>query len=224
MIESTAKTLEGAPPQAIVARAAHLFGSRVALACSFGGPSGMVLVDMLAGIDARVPVYYLDTGLLFAQTYALVDRVRRRYGIVPIPVTPELTVQEQGRVFGAALWSRDPDRCCEVRKVQPQRQFLRGYLAWISGIRRDQSQGRSDVRVVEWDARFGLVKINPLARWTRDMVWSYIRAHDVPYNELHDRGYPSLGCTHCTVPVKAGEDERAGRWRGLAKTECGLHR
>ncbi len=223
-IRGARSILEDASPQDVLAWAARIFDRRVALACSFGGPSGMVLIDMLAEIDAKIPVYYLDTGLLFPETYALIDRTRQRYGIEPIAAHPSLSVEEQATLFGPALWSRDPDSCCEIRKLAPQRRLLSDYEAWISGIRRDQSPQRSDVAVVESDTASGLTKINPLASWTGEMVWTYIRAHDVPYNELHDRGYPSLGCTHCTSPVKAGEHERAGRWRGFAKSECGLHR
>jgi phosphoadenosine phosphosulfate reductase len=216
--------LESASPEEIVAWAGATFGKRAALACSFGGPSAMVLLDMMAAAGAPFCVYYLDTGLLFEQTYELIERVRRRYGIDPVAVAPEYSVREQNALFGTALWSRDADTCCEIRKVRPQRRFLDGYRAWISGIRRDQSPERRQIGVVEWDERFGLVKVNPLAKWSAEMVWAYVRAHDVPYNPLHDSGYPSLGCTYCTAPVAPGEGERAGRWRGSAKTECGLHR
>jgi phosphoadenosine phosphosulfate reductase len=121
------------------------------------------------------------------------------------------------------LWAVDPDACCEIRKVEPNRRALAGKRAWISGIRRDQSSTRADTDIVQWDEKFGLVKINPLASWTESQVWSYILEHDVPYNELHDRGYPSIGCTNCTKPVAAGDDPRSCRWQGFDKTECGLH-
>lgn len=140
-----------------------------------------------------------------------------------IRVEPVVSLDEQAAAYGPALWSREPDRCCALRKVEPLRRFLQGYRAWITGLRRQQSPTRAGTRPVEWDQRFGLVKVNPLFRWSRDEVWRYIRDHDVPYNPLHDRGYPSIGCWPCTTPVAPGEDERAGRWRGFHKTECGLH-
>jgi phosphoadenylyl-sulfate reductase (thioredoxin) len=121
------------------------------------------------------------------------------------------------------LWGRDPDRCCDLRKVQPLRATLTAFDAWISAVRRDQTPDRADTPVVAWDGKFGLVKVNPLVRWTFDDVREYASTNDVPYNPLHDRGYPSIGCMPCTTPVAPGEDPRAGRWRGREKTECGLH-
>jgi phosphoadenosine phosphosulfate reductase len=204
--------------------AVTVYRKRIVLACSFGGPSGMVLVDLLHEIDPSVPVYYLDTGLLFPETYELVERVRQRYGIEPVAVAPELNVSEQAAAYGEALWSRDPDLCCDLRKVRPQRKFLTKYSAWITGLRRDQSGDRGDIKAVEWDPQFsGQVKINPLAAWSEAECWDYIRAHDVPYNPLHDAAYPSLGCVPCTRSVRKGEGARAGRWPGFEKTECGLH-
>ena len=209
--------------ETIVDRALARYCGKVALACSFGGPSGMVLLDIIAKRNASVPVYFLDTGLLFEETYALVDRVRQRYGIEPIAVRPELTVEQQNARHGEALWARDPDACCNLRKVEPQRKFLAKYDAWITGIRRDQSASRAAVDVVSRDEGAGLAKIAPLADWTTNDVWNYVVAHDVPYNPLNDRGYPSLGCTHCTRAIVPGEDPRAGRWSGTGKLECGLH-
>ena len=209
--------------ETIVDKALSQYAGKIALACSFGGPAGMVLLDMIAKRDVSVPVYFLDTGLLFAETYALVDRVRERYGIEPIAVRPELTVPQQNARYGEALWARDPDACCNLRKVVPQRQFLETFDAWITGIRRDQSASRRNVDVVSRNGKTGLAKIAPLAEWTSKDIWSYVVAHDVPYNPLNDRGYPSLGCTHCTRAVAPGEDPRAGRWPGTEKLECGLH-
>ena len=209
--------------ETIVDNALAHHAGKIALACSFGGPAGMVLLDMIAKRDVSVPVYFLDTGLLFDETYALVARVRERYGIEPIAVRPELTVAQQNARYGEALWARDPDACCNLRKVVPQRQFLETFDAWITGIRRDQSASRTNVDVVSHDDTTGLAKIAPLAEWTSKDIWSYVVAHDVPYNPLNDRGYPSLGCTHCTRAVAPGEDPRAGRWSGTDKLECGLH-
>ena len=209
--------------ETIVDKALSQYAGKIALACSFGGPAGMVLLDMIAKRDVSVPVYFLDTGLLFEETYALVDRLRKRYGIEPIAVRPELTVPQQNARYGEALWARDPDACCNLRKVVPQRRFLETFDAWITGIRRDQSASRRNVDVVSRNGTTGLAKIAPLAQWTSKDIWSYVVAHDVPYNPLNDRGYPSLGCTHCTRAVAPGEDPRAGRWSGTDKLECGLH-
>ena len=162
-------------------------------------------------------------GLLFPETYELWQDLESYYGITIEGVRPAQSVAAQAVAHGDALWEREPSRCCELRKVAPLRQALADRDAWISAIRRDQTSTRSTARAVEWDARFGLVKINPLVRWTKRQVWDYIRAYGVPYNALHDRGYPSIGCAPCTGPVRLGESDRAGRWRGLDKTECGLH-
>jgi phosphoadenosine phosphosulfate reductase len=134
-----------------------------------------------------------------------------------------LTPSEQAAKHGDALWASDPDACCAIRKVEPNERALAGKTAWISGIRRDQSKSRTAIEIVQWDEKFGLPKVNPLAAWTESQVWKYIIDNGVPYNELHDRNYPSIGCTHCTKPVMPGEDPRSGRWQGFDKTECGLH-
>ena len=183
----------------------------------------MVLLDMAMEIDRSLPVYYLDTDLLFPETYALVETVAERYGIQPIAVRAELTIAAQASAHGDALWVREPDRCCALRKVEPQQRFLSNYDAWITGVRRDQSSTRASVEPIAWDERFKLVKVSPLAEWDEQMVWTYVRAHNVPYNALHDRSYPSIGCMPCTRAVAAGEDLRAGRWSQFVKTECGLH-
>jgi phosphoadenosine phosphosulfate reductase len=196
--------------------------SRVALACSFGGPSGMALLDLTLRIDPSVPVYYLDTGLLFPETHALVERVAKRYDITPIAVRPELSVAAQGERYGEALWSTDPDRCCALRKVAPNRAFLRTFDAWLTGIRRAQSTTRTDLDPIQSDAD-GIYKVSPLFDWTDDDVWGYVNANGVPVNALHSEGYPSIGCFPCTRPVAPGEGGRDGRWAGFAKTECGLH-
>jgi phosphoadenosine phosphosulfate reductase len=219
----TVPHLEDATPQDILAWALREYAGSIALACSFGGPTGLVALDMAMAVDPGLPVYYLDTGLLFAETHALIERVSRRYAITPIAVRPEMSLATQEKRYGRALWANDPDRCCAIRKLEPQAAFLRGYSAWISGIRRDQTTARASVPVVQWDDRFGLVKVNPFARWDERMVWAYIRAHELPYNELHERSYPSIGCTHCTRATAPGEAVRAGRWPTVAKLECGLH-
>ena len=215
--------LDGQSPQDILAWTFAAFGDRVTLACSFGGVSGMALLDMSVKLNPAVRVFYLDTDVLFPETYDLEKRTAERYGIQPIAFQPLITLQEQAERHGDALWSRDPDACCAIRKVEPNKRALEGMDAWISGLRRDQSETRSAVRPLDWDKKFGLVKVSPLATWTDKDVWRYIMANDVPYNPLHDRGFPSIGCTHCTRAVKEGEDPRAGRWAGTDKDECGLH-
>jgi phosphoadenosine phosphosulfate reductase len=208
--------------RAVLASAVRDHRGKIALACSFGGKGGMVLVDMLARIDRSVPVYFLDTGLLFAETYALVARTRERYGIEAIAVRPEYSVAEQAERSGDELWARDPDACCALRKVAPQQRFLAPFEAWISGVRRQQGATREALAFRDRDPD-GKLRIAPLADWSRDDVDAYVARYGVPYNELNDRGYPSVGCTHCTRAVNDDEDERAGRWAGFAKTECGLH-
>ncbi|MGA8860450.1 MAG: phosphoadenylyl-sulfate reductase, partial [Candidatus Sulfotelmatobacter sp.] len=153
----------------------------------------------------------------------LMDQVEQRYGITIERVYPLNSPEEQEREHGPALWQRNPDLCCNLRKVEPLQRKLGELQAWVTSIRRDQTAARAGAGKIEWEQRFGLVKINPIADWSSKQVWQYIREHDVPYNELHERNYPSIGCTHCTRAVRPGEDPRAGRWAGLAKTECGLH-
>ncbi|MDI3316645.1 MAG: phosphoadenylyl-sulfate reductase [Bacillota bacterium] len=222
-LERVAAELETAPPEQIVRWAVGRYEPAIALATSFGAED-MVLLDMLARIQERPRAFFLDTGLHFPETYALRDRVVAAYPQLDLEVIrPRLTVEQQERAFGPALWRRDPDRCCALRKVEPLERALRPLSAWVTGLRREQAPTRRNIRVVEWDRRHGLVKVNPLARWRQREVWRYIREHGLPYNPLHDRGYPSIGCQPCTSPVADGEDPRAGRWRGLGKTECGLH-
>jgi phosphoadenosine phosphosulfate reductase len=215
--------LDGKTPQEILRWAVAEYSPGLALACSFGGPSGMVLLDMTMQIDRQVEVFYLDTDFLFPETHRLRDAAAAKYGFQPKGYMSLLSPSQQAAKHGDALWERDPDACCAIRKVEPNARALAGKRAWISGIRRDQSQSRREVDIVEWDAKFGLVKVNPLAAWTESQVWKYIIDNSVPYNELHDRSYPSIGCTHCTRPVAAGDDPRSGRWQGFDKTECGLH-
>lgn len=222
MISREVSTQRQERAERILRDAARTYPGKLVLACSFGGPTGMVLLDLLSRIDPAVPVYYLDTELLFPQTYELVARVRERYGIEPIAVRPELSVAAQNARYGEALWARDPDACCDLRKVRPQHAFLANYDAWITGIRRAGGDSRAETRFEERDDA-GRMKIAPLADWNDGDVWSYVTRYGVPYNPLNDVGYPSVGCTHCTRAIVAGEDVRAGRWSGFAKTECGLH-
>jgi phosphoadenosine phosphosulfate reductase len=194
----------------------------VAISSAFGA-EGMVLIDMASKVYPEFRLFTLDTEFLFPETYDLMERVEKRYGIRIERVYSALTPEEQEKAQGPALWSRDPDQCCKLRKIEPLRKKLAGLRAWITAIRRDQTAARAHARPVEWDTRFQLLKINPLVDWSAEKVWQYIGEHDVPYNPLHDRHYPSIGCTHCTRAIKPGEDPRAGRWSGFNKTECGLH-
>ncbi len=217
------REFEGRPPEAILRWAVDEFFPDLTLACSFGGPSGMVLVDLIAKIEPRTEIFYLDTDFLFPETYETRDRVVERYGVNVVAYKSVFTPEKQAETFGAELWKTNPDLCCQLRKTLPNRRALEGKRAWISGIRRDQASTRRETPVVQWDTKFNLVKVNPLATWTEADVWKYITEHDVPYNPLHDRSYPSLGCTYCTRPVIEGDDLRAGRWQGVDKEECGIH-
>jgi phosphoadenosine phosphosulfate reductase len=219
-------SFETKQPQEVVADAIERYREKIVLACSFGAED-VVLVDMVHRVDPSLPLFYLDTEFLFPETYATRDRVIERYSLKPaqvIQVKSLLTPQKQAEDYGDALWTREPDRCCQLRKVEPLTRILQGYEAWITGIRRDQAPSRANAGLIEWDEKFKLVKVNPLARWTWADVWTYVQVYEVPYNPLHDQNYPSIGCTHCTAPVAPGDDPRAGRWKNFTKTECGLHK
>jgi phosphoadenosine phosphosulfate reductase len=209
-------------PEEVLSWAFATYGKDVAIASGFG-IEGMVLLDLASRGRRNFRVFTLDTEFLFPETYDLMDRVEKRYGIKIERVYSTLTPEEQEREHGAALWARDPDLCCGLRKVEPLRTKLTELSAWITAIRRDQTSSRASARKVEWDAKFRLLKVNPIADWSSPMVWSYALKHNVPYNPLHDKSYPSIGCTHCTRAVRPGESARAGRWAGSEKTECGLH-
>jgi phosphoadenosine phosphosulfate reductase len=213
---------EAAPPEAVLRWAVEEFGPDVALATGFGA-EGCVLVAMLSTISPGTRIFYLDTDLLFPETYALRDQLEARYGVRFERRTTRLSLSEQAIEHGEQLWQRQPDLCCRLRKVEPLKEMLGGLRAWVTAIRRDQSPARASVGIVERDAKFGLIKINPLAAWSSRDVWNYIAKYDVPYNPLHNHGYSSIGCAPCTTPVQIGEDPRTGRWRGTSKTECGLH-
>jgi len=221
-LKPLAQELEHQSAEEILRWAAGQFGPRLTFATGFG-IEGCAIIDMVARAALPVDLFTLDTGLLFPETYEVWRQLEAKYGVTIRAVLPEHTVDQQAALLGPELWARDPDRCCELRKTEPLRAALTGFDAWLSAIRRDQTPDRADAPVVGWDGRFGLVKISPLVRWTFDDVRAYVKEHDVPYNVLHDRGYPSVGCAPCTTPVAAGEDARAGRWRGREKTECGLH-
>ncbi len=197
-------------------------GKGVEMASGFGA-EGMALIDIAARLNPELRVFTIDTEFLFPETYQLIEKVEKRYGIAVERVRSRLTPEGQAEIYGPALWAAKPDDCCALRKVGPLKEKLAGLRAWITAIRRDQTSARANARKVEWDAKFKLVKINPIADWTTKDVWNYIFAHDVPYNPLHDANFTSIGCTHCTRAIRPGEDARAGRWSGFQKTECGLH-
>ncbi|MCH8025956.1 MAG: phosphoadenylyl-sulfate reductase [Chloroflexi bacterium] len=215
--------LEDQSPQEILRWSVDRFFPDLTVACSFGGPSGMVLLDMISQIEPRTEVFYLDTDFLFPETLETRDKAIERYGIKPVAYKTELTPERQAAEYGEELWLSNPDLCCDLRKVEPNVRALAGKRAWVTGIRRDQGKSRGDAPVVQWDEKFGLVKVLPLVSWLEADVWAYIAKHDVPYNPLHDRNYPSIGCTNCTLAVQPGADLRSGRWQGTDKVECGLH-
>ncbi len=221
-LDKAAQRLENSSPQQIIEWAFNEFPGEITIATGFG-VAGAALIDLAAKVKPQLNVFFLDTDFLFPQTYALRRRLEQRYGIEIRAFKSELTPEMQEQNYGAALWSRDPDLCCQLRKLEPLKEALHGYQAWMTAIRREQTSARAKARVVEWDERRSLVKVNPLVRWSKGDLWHYVLENDVPYNPLHNEGYLSIGCTHCTRAVQTGEDERAGRWAGFTKTECGLH-
>jgi phosphoadenosine phosphosulfate reductase len=222
LIRQKAEEFENASPETVISWAVQTFPN-ITFACSFGAED-VVLVDMLQKISPKTDIFYLDTDFHFKETYETRDLMVEKYGLQFIEVKSKLTPEQQAAEHGEELWKSDPTSCCNLRKVEPLTRILSQYEAWITGIRRDQAPTRANAKKVEYDTKFGLVKFNPLASWTSEDVWAYIRANNVVYNPLHDRNYPSIGCELCTKPVMPGEDPRAGRWAGNEKTECGLHK
>ena len=221
-LRQVGNALTGKSAETILKWALNTFPGRVTMASSFG-LEDVVLIDQVTDLVSSPDVFFLDTGLLFAETYQTLGAIESRYGFKVRCIEPELTVDEQNERYGTKLWARDPDACCGLRKVAPLKRALLNYSAWITGIRREQSATRAQAQAVEWDQAHGLVKINPLVLWSTEEVWTWIRERGVPYNPLHDQGYPSIGCAPCTRPVQPGDDPRAGRWSGFDKKECGLH-
>ena len=221
-LETWNQQFRDARPEELLTWASERWGRDVALTCSFGGPAGMVLLDMVRRNAPDTPVLYIDTGLLFPETYTLIAQIHEYYGITPQSVRPASTVAQQAQDEGDALWSRDPDRCCGLRKVQPLAGALAPFAGWITGVRRGGSNTRAGANLLEWSNKYNLVKLNPLAFWGERDTWRYISKHGVPYNPLLDQGYRSLGCHTCTR-LPDGTDARSGRWAGFNKTECGIH-
>ncbi|WLR46992.1 phosphoadenylyl-sulfate reductase [Halobacillus litoralis] len=190
-------------------------------ACSFGA-EGIVLIDLISKEKPDAEVVFLDTDLHFQETYQLIEKVKKRYPKLNIRmIKPEITLEEQAGQYGSALWKRNPDQCCYIRKIKPLEDALRGRTAWMSGLRREQSPSRQKTNFVNKDERFKSIKVCPLIHWSWADVWQYIRLNRLDYNELHDQNYPSVGCIPCTAP--ADDDGRTGRWKGFNKSECGLH-
>jgi phosphoadenosine phosphosulfate reductase len=221
-LEQASSRLELAEPEDILRWATARFAPKFTMATAFG-PEGMVLIHMLAEIAPQTPIFNLDTGYQFKETLELREEVKRRYGIEVELKRAETTVEQYEQIHGGPLYRTNPDQCCFDRKVKVLQQAAIGMHAWASAIRRDQSPDRAKAPIVGWDKKFGLVKVSPLANWTKQKVWALITQHNIPYNPLHDQGFTSIGCQPCTRAVLIGEDERAGRWSGFAKTECGLH-
>jgi phosphoadenosine phosphosulfate reductase len=222
VLRSHSEELETATPWEILQWAVDNYYPKLTMATAFG-PEGCVILHMLAAIEPRVHVFNLDTGYQFKETLQLRDRIRDRYGIEVELKQPELSVQQYEAQHGGPVYKTNPDQCCLDRKIKVLQQAAVGWKAWMSGIRRDQSPDRAKASIVGWDKKFSLVKISPLANWTKKEVWKLITDEDIPYNPLHDQGYTSIGCWPCTRAVMFGEDERAGRWSGTGKIECGLH-
>lgn len=217
------RLLEKKDAMDILKWAYETFGDDIVYACSFGA-EGIVLIDMISKIKKDATISFLDTDFHFKETYELIEKVKQKYPTLNIKmIKPELTVEEQTEKYGPELWKEEPDWCCQIRKIKPLANELSKYNAWISGLRREQSPTRKATQFVNKDGRFQSIKVCPLIHWTWEEIWMYIRLHKLPYNELHDKNYPSIGCEHCTLPVEDDSDSRSGRWANSKKTECGLH-
>lgn len=221
-LESESQKLESATPQQILQYAVDRFSPNFTMATAFG-PEGMTIIHMLSTIAPETPIFNLDTGYQFQETLDLRERVKEMYGIEVEYKLPDTTVEQYEAMHGGPLYKTNPNQCCFDRKLRVLHQAAKGKHAWASAIRRDQSPDRAKAPIVGWDRKFQLVKVSPLANWTKKEVWNLISEHDIPYNPLHDQGYASVGCFPCTRATQPGEDERAGRWSGFQKTECGLH-
>lgn len=215
--------LEGSDPREIIEWAVETYGDGLALSASFGGGEGMALLDMISRITNKVTVLTIDTGFIFRETAEFREEVMRRYKLPVEVLRPALTVEEQVERYGEQMRTCSPDLCCQVRKIEPLQRGLQRYDAWMTGIRRVQTSQRANTKIAAWEDRYDAAKIAPLADWTDEQVWDYVREHDVPVNPLLHQGYKSIGCEPQTRPVHDDEDPRAGRWSGTDKTECGLH-
>jgi phosphoadenosine phosphosulfate reductase len=226
-VRALSAEFENAAPTEVLQWAFEHFGTRAAIGTSFQG-AGLVTIHHAVSAGIALPVFTIDTGLLFQETLELKRRLEKFFGITIESLVPELTVEAQAREIALELWKVNPNLCCTIRKVEPLQKKLGSIDAWITGLRRDQSTGRARTQVLEvyeFDRLRGrnILKINPLANWSREQVWDYLRLHEIPYNPLADRGFRSIGCFPCTTAVFEGQDDRAGRWTGFDKVECGIH-
>jgi phosphoadenosine phosphosulfate reductase len=226
-IAALSREFESASANEILRWAFEQFGRSAAIGTSFQG-AGLVTIHHAVSAGLPLPVFTIDTGLLFSETLELKARLEAYFGIVIESLVPERTVEEQAQEIAPELWLRSPDLCCTLRKVEPLQKKLNQLDAWVVGLRREQSAGRAQIQILELYEFDGLrekniLKVSPLARWSRDEVWDYIRHHGIPYNPLMDRGFRSIGCFPCTRVVLSGQDDRAGRWTGFDKSECGIH-
>ncbi len=212
--------LAGASAEEIVLWAVHTFGDQV---CVTSSMTDTVIIDLVSRMKPGIDVIFLDTGYHFAETIGTRDAAAAIYPVNLLNVTPSRTVAEQDADLGPRLYGRNPDLCCYLRKVVPLERALEPYHAWITGVRREETTSRRDTGAVEWDPRRKMIKVNPIVAWSQDQVDSYVEEHGVLVNPLVFEGYPSIGCSTCTLPVKVGEDPRSGRWAGTSKTECGIH-
>jgi len=216
--------LKNVPAQEVLAWAFETYGDRVALSTAFG-PSGVVLMHLASQVRPGARVFFIDTGFHFDETLEMLDRIDGRLNVDIEVIRPRLSVEEQAEKFGEQLYVIQPDSCCAMRKVEPTARMLSGLDAWVTALRRDQGPTRARLQAVEEKSIDGrdLVKVNPMVHWTKAEIWRHILEHDLPYNPLHDQGYPSIGCAPCTQPATNPNDERSGRWAGHQKKECGLH-
>jgi phosphoadenosine phosphosulfate reductase len=220
IVDSAAHALEGASALEVIRWASATFGDRICLTSSM---SDAALIHLVSKVKPGIDVLFVDTGYHFAETIGTRDAVEAVYPVNVINVTPTRTVEEQERDLGPRLYGRNPDLCCHLRKVEPLGRALEGYMAWFSGIRRDETASRKDRRVVEWDRKRGMVKVNPILDWSEADMDNYMADNGVLINPLHYDDYPSIGCEPCTARVAPGEDPRSGRWAGMGKVECGIH-
>nr|WP_202080132.1 phosphoadenylyl-sulfate reductase [Caldalkalibacillus salinus] len=217
------EVLDNTDTLGVIEWAYDTYREELVYACSFGA-EGIVLLHHIAQVQPKAKVVFLDTHLHFKETYELIDEVKQRFPELQIIMTePELTIQQQAEQHGDQLWKKSPDLCCALRKIEPLKRALSPAKAWLSGLRREQSHTRAHTQFINLDHKFKSIKVCPLIHWTWSDVWTYIMRHKLPYNPLHDQGYPSIGCEPCTFAVREGQDSRAGRWSGQTKTECGLH-
>ena len=227
-IQNLAAEFESREPREILQWAADNFSPRVAISSAFG-PEGLVTIDIATRkVTPRIPIFTIDTGFFFKETVELIHKVEQEYGISIERLHPELTPEQQAGKYGAELYRSEPDKCCYMRKVLPLQKKLPELDALVTGLRRTQGESRKGAKILqlqETPTGHRYLKINPLAAWDKEKVWWYVISHQLPYNPLHDQGYPSIGCWPdcCTRAVKDGEGERAGRWAGSDKKECGLH-